>query len=146
MTCALFDVRCHRGFSLLECLLACTLLTVGVLALAALIAASSSLGAKAQQITVAAISATQKLEELSSGILTGDEEATDFTGRFGEPLQSAGGVAPPGTALVRRWSVRQRGGGAQRTFVLTVTVESRRGGPIGAPDVRLVTTRLRPAP
>ena len=146
MPCTTFDTRRQAGFSLLECLLACTLLTVGVLALAVLLASASSLAARARHITLAAIHATQKLEELSSGRLTGDAEAVDFTTPSGVRLPAAGGAAPPGTAFITRWSVRGRGGGAGRTFVLTVAVESTRAGTGGMADVRIVTARLRPAP
>ena len=146
MPCPILDARRHAGFSLLECLLACTLLTVGMLALAVLLASASSLAARARQITLAAMRAAQKLEELSSGRLTGDAEAVDYTTPSGERLPAGGGPAPPGTAFITRWSVRERGGGAGRTFVFTVAVESTRAGAGGVPDVRIVTARLRPAP
>ncbi len=146
MTCVSRAARRESGFSLLESLLACTLLTVGVLALAAVFAVASALGARARHMTLAAILAAQTIEELSASRAAGDVVATDFTGPSGERLAGGGGSPPPGTAFIRRWSVRERSDGVGRSVVMTVSVESLRSGSSGIPDVRLVTARARLEP
>jgi prepilin-type N-terminal cleavage/methylation domain-containing protein len=124
----------ERGFSLLEVLVATSLVAVGVAALAQLAVVSVYANLHAKQATFAAILAQQKMEalfpEAAAGALAPSPPGTlgqnaagycDFVDAAGRML--AGGPAPPpGATYVRRWSVDAVPGSITRTLILQVLV------------------------
>ena len=93
-----------RGFSLLEVLLATSLLATGVLSLAHLLAVGVGVNVASKDVTEATVLPAQKIEELrGGGDLTGGEEAI-------------GGFR-------RRWSVEPLAGSSSGPIVVHVVVE-----------------------
>lgn len=132
-----------QGFSLLECLVASTLLAVGVLSLSQLFAAATSLNISSRHATLAAIVAAQKLEELRA--LTAHAPGTDFLDARGLLLAS-GGTPPRGTMYVRRWTVDPLHTAPANAVVLQVTVATGPAGSITRREVRLMSVRARKSP
>lgn len=162
----------ERGFSLIETLVAASILTVGVSALAQLLILSTRANASAAATTAAVLLARQKMEELRglrfgfdlAGNRVSDtslvasppgafgacmEGFCDFVDRFGRP--AGGGTAPPrGAAYIRRWSIEALPANPDDTLLLQVRV-ARAGAALpsataGArvPDeARLVSVRTR---
>lgn len=97
-------MREAAGFSLVETLIAATIVVVGLAALAQLFVVSSAANARARSATLSTVLAQDKMEELfgSSGT---DGDGVDFLDRFGRRLAS-GGAGPQETVFIRRWSVR----------------------------------------
>src|SRR5512138_881368 len=83
------QLRDARGFSLLEALIAATILASALLALAQLIAFATSATAAAGRMTYAALVASQKIEQLCAGSWS--------------ELQS--GSDSPAAGFMRTWSV-----------------------------------------
>lgn len=130
-----------RGFSLIEVLIATTIVVVALAGLAQVfvIASAASHGSKAR--TVATILALEKLEELlafDEGIGGG----ADFIDARGQRLES-GGSPPQGTAYVRRWVVEPVPGSAHDAAVLQVWVTLSTGE---TETVRLVGVKPRRLP
>jgi prepilin-type N-terminal cleavage/methylation domain-containing protein len=105
----------ERGFSLLETLVAVSLLAVSVCALAQLFAIAVRATADARHASMAAALAEQKLEELRRpGLPLTPQPATsldsntaglcDFLDQYGRAL-GTGTVPMAGTIYVRRWSI-----------------------------------------
>jgi prepilin-type N-terminal cleavage/methylation domain-containing protein len=133
-------LRAERGFSLLELLVASTLLAVGLLALAQLLALASTANAAAGRATYATALAADKLEELRA--LTWESlqrqagESADRLDGAGRPREGAFGAA----AYTRRWVIDPLPADPHNTFVIQVIVSSRRD------DARVVSVRTRRAP
>ena len=129
-----------RGFSLIEVLIATTIVVVALAGLAQVfvITTAANNGSKAR--TVATILAQERLEELlaSDGTVGG---GTDFVDARGQRL-GAGGSPPRGTAYVRQWSVEPVTESAQGAAVLQVWVTLSTGGEA----VRLVGVKPRRLP
>lgn len=123
-----------RGFSLLEVLVATSILVVGVAALAQLLVLARSANARAQQTTAATVLAQQKIEDLvpaaAAGGLAASPQGTltasiagycDFVDRTGRVLDG-GPPAPVGSAYVRRWQVDPLPNSPRHTWILQVHV------------------------
>jgi prepilin-type N-terminal cleavage/methylation domain-containing protein len=122
------------GFSLLEVLVATSIMTVGVAALAQLAGLSLYANVPARRTTVAPVLAQQKIEELvaeaavgglapsPAGTLASDVAGyCDFVDRAGRPL-GAGPVAPADSAYARRWSIEPLPASPAHTSILQVLV------------------------
>jgi hypothetical protein len=125
------------GFSLIEALVATSIMTVGVAALAQLAGLSLYADMQARQTSVAPVLAQQKVEELvaeaaagglapsPAGTLTSDVVGyCDFVDRAGRPLGA--GPAPPDSAYARRWSIEPLPASSAHTSILQVLVIDRR--------------------
>jgi prepilin-type N-terminal cleavage/methylation domain-containing protein len=121
------------GFSLLEVLVATSIMTVGVAALAQLAGLSVYANVQARQASVAAVLAQWKVEELiaeavagglapsPAGTLTSDVAGyCDFVDRAGRTLGA--GPASPNSAFVRRWSIEPLPASPAHTSILQVLV------------------------
>ncbi len=132
--------RAARGFSLLELLVASTILTVGLVSLAQLLALAVTANAAAGQATYAAVLAAQKIEDLramSWESLQGTiGDSADSLDRAGRTLDNSSRRA----AYTRRWSVDPLPADPNNTLVIEVIVRSRRD------DTRIITVRTRTAP
>jgi type II secretory pathway pseudopilin PulG len=120
------------GFSLLEALVATSIMTVGVAALAQLAGWSLHANAQARRTSIAPVLAQQKVEELvaeaaagglapsPAGTLASDVAGyCDFVDRAGRPL----GAAPaPDSAYARRWSIEPLPSSPAHTSILQVLV------------------------
>jgi len=121
------------GFSLLEALIATSIVTVGVAALAQLAGWSLYANVQARRTSIASVLAQQKVEELAAeaaagglarspaGTLTSDVAGyCDFVDRAGRPLGA--GPAPPDSAYARRWSIEPLPASPAHTSILQVLV------------------------
>jgi len=145
------EAGAEGGFSLLEVLVAATILTVALTALAQLLAVSTRANSSAKTTTYAALLAQQKMEQLRSLAWTTDitvapESAAGGTGLSPSPpdalrrnttgfvdyLDRSGtvlgtGTTPPvGTVYIRRWSVAPLPTDPANTVVLQVRVTRNR--------------------
>jgi prepilin-type N-terminal cleavage/methylation domain-containing protein len=152
-----------RGFTLVETLVAISITSVALTALAQLFVIATQATAAARRATFASILAAQKIEQLRSpdaglapqgaASLSADvASACDFLDGYGRSLGT--GSAPlPGTVYIRRWSVEPIASDPD-TFVIQVAVFPSLGrGAVdpGAPDARpfggaqIVTVKTRRA-
>ncbi len=158
------------GFSLIEVLVATTILAVALTSLAQLFVLAVRANMDARETTMAAVAARGKMEELralawtvdsaglplSDAALAGSPPGTlaanipgycDFLDARGRPV-GGGTIAPRGAVVVRRWSVDPLPGGAGDTIVVQVLAGAWGGQP-NAPSlrdaVRLVAVRTRKA-
>ena len=113
--------KSSAGFSLIETLVATTLLTVAVGGLAQLATGAASTNQRARSTTLATLLATSKADELlavpwhAQAALARHDNLTldrsvagfyDLLNADGVPAPLDHGDAPSGVAYVRRWSVR----------------------------------------
>ena len=124
-----------RGFSLIEVLVALSLLGCAVGALSQLIVASAQATADARRLALASVLASQKMEELravgsdlspeSTGSLRRNVDGRcDFLDEYGRGL--GGGTRPPeGTTFIRRWAIEALPSDPSSTFLLRVAVMPR---------------------
>ena len=90
-----------RGFSLVETLIAATIVIVALVGLAHLFVVAVAADQRAKSRTVATVLAREKLEELLA--IDGEVIAgTDFVDGWGQSI-GAGDSPPPGTVYTRRW-------------------------------------------
>lgn len=141
------DMRSCAGVSLVEAMVAVAVLAVGVLGLARAFTVSASMLDRANRTSVAAILASQRLEELrtsQTALEAVPGEGVDYVDRRGDPL--AGGT-PSGAAFTRRWWVRADPSDPDHLRLLRVRVTpgSRGGGsfspaaPEAAGEITLTT-------
>lgn len=133
----------ERGFSLIETLVATTIVIVGLSGLAQLFVVSSVANLGAKSATVATMLAQDKMEELVALAGSGfrDSDYIDAHGR----LLGTGGLAPPGTVYVRHWSIEPLSESAAGLCVWEVSV-IRVGARGGNEAARIVGLRMRRAP
>lgn len=122
-----------RGFSLLEVLVATTIVAVGVSALAQLVGIATHTQRRASQSTIAAVLAQEKIEELlaedASNMTSSPADAlghdvdgfADFVDAAGHTMGS-GPIAPAGSAYRRRWSIESLPASRNGTWILQVLV------------------------
>jgi prepilin-type N-terminal cleavage/methylation domain-containing protein len=122
-----------RGFSLLEVLVATTIVAVGVSALAQLAGIATHTQLHANRSTMAALLGQEKIEELlaadASALAPSPSDAlgheivgyADFIDAAG---RSMGGspAAPPGSAYSRRWSIESLPASRNGIWILQVLV------------------------
>jgi prepilin-type N-terminal cleavage/methylation domain-containing protein len=140
-----------RGFSLLETLVAVSIVAVALTALAHLFVISVQANADARRATFASVLAAQKMEQLrglgadlspqASGSLSQNVAGLcDFLDEYGRSL--AAGLTPPsGTVYIRRWSIESLASGPADTLLIQVVVIRRmwRGGVnVSSSDQRLL--------
>ena len=162
-----------RGFSLLEVLVAMTILAVALVALAQVVALSINATTAANTTTLATVLARDKMEQLrsltwgfdASGMPVADPRLSpspadalthnvsgfcDFVGADGQPLGEVT-TPPPGAMYVRRWSIEPLSHDSADALVLQVLVTDRFkrsidvGGSHSPDESRLVTVRTRRA-
>ena len=141
----------QRGSSLLEVLVATSVVVVGVVALAQLATLAARANLQARQTTLAAVLAQAKMEELLSEAATGlspsppdalgrnVEGYSDFVDRRGTSL-GGGPTPPPDSAYLRRWSIEPLPNSANNTLILQVLVTDLRNR--GAADTTTAVMRL----
>ena len=122
-----------RGFSLLEVLVATTIVAVGVSALAQLTGIATHAQRRATQFTLGAVLAQEKMEELlaeDAGTLAPspagalDHDVGGFADFIDAVGRSMGGssTVPPGSAYLRRWSIESLPSSRNGTWGLQVLV------------------------
>lgn len=133
----------ERGFSLIEVLIALSLLAGALTGLSQLFAVSTRASSDARRTAMASILAAQKLEQLRSvaSELTPESVGSlghnvdglcDFLDDYGRRL--GGGTNPPdGTVFVRRWAIESLPSDPTSTFLFRVAVAPRSW--MDAPDV-----------
>ena len=130
--------------------MAMSIVVVGVVAFAPLIALATRANLQAKQATFAAILAQQKMEELlpdatglapspSGALVRNVEGYSDFIDRRGN-LVGGGPTPPAGSAYLRRWSIEPLPNSPNNVLILQVLVTDLRDR--GAADTTTVVTRL----
>lgn len=134
-------VSSENGFSLLEALVASTVLCVGVVVLAQLFTVAMGSMAVAADQTDAAILAGQKLEEIrAGGVHASGQDAVDAFGHSHE----AGSIGADETPYLRRWSVEPLRAYPDAASVVRVSVRRRQVR--GAGELRMSTLLMKEAP
>jgi prepilin-type N-terminal cleavage/methylation domain-containing protein len=146
------------GFSLVEAVVATAIVGVLAAAVAPLLVVSAGQVDVARLMSVAALLAGGKLEELRAlswdspllaaspaGALAADTPGyVDYLDASGDAHAALPGGPPPGTAFIRRWSIDPIGAAAGRAVVVQVVVAPAgarvRGGSF---DVRAIAVRAR---
>lgn len=119
------SVRDERGFSLVETLIASSLLATALLSLAQLLALASSANTAAGRMTHAALLAVQKVEDLRASSSTALE---------------ASGIDLPAAGFTRVWSISALPSDAEHVVVIEVEVRTRGSA------TRMVALRTRNIP
>jgi prepilin-type N-terminal cleavage/methylation domain-containing protein len=125
----------ERGFSLLEALVAVSVIAVALMTLTQLVAISIHAGARARRSSIASVLAQEKLEALwSNGESLAPQAATsldvntpglcDFLDEHGRSL-GTGSAPPAGTVYVRRWSITPVSADPAASLLLQVAVAPR---------------------
>jgi uncharacterized protein (TIGR02598 family) len=132
--------RTADGFTLVEVMVATSVLTVGVVALVQLALLAQAAGRAAARVTVAAVLAQDKMEQLRAQEWPeASAGCCDYFDAHGGLL--AGGTSPPvGTAFTRRWAIDAMPVFPEAARVLRVWVAPATGA---AAPVRLVSVRAR---
>jgi prepilin-type N-terminal cleavage/methylation domain-containing protein len=127
------------GFSLVEVMVATSVLAVGLVALVQLALLAQAANRAAALVTVAAMLAQNKMEQLR-GLSWPDaaESCCEYFDVHGGGLPGGAGP-PPGTAFVRRWTIEPVATLPEAARVLQVWVTPVRG----AAPVKLVGIRAR---
>lgn len=133
----------EAGISLVESLVACALLSAGLLSLVQVCGVAAALNVSSRHTTLAAVLAAQKLEQLRGG--AAQASGLDFVDAAGLSLVT-GGEPPPGAVFRRRWTVDPLDARPGEWVVVQVLVT-----PVAHPDarwreVRLVTVGPRTTP
>jgi type II secretion system protein I len=123
-------MRESSGFTIVEVLIAMTIVATIAAAIAPLFAIATADVRDAKIDTIALFAATQKMEQLRAGPVTAGETGV-------ETLADRG--------LVRRWSVQPSAADPTDTLILSVTVDAAGHGPGHAGHVMLVSLRTRHA-
>ena len=157
-------VKAARGFSLLEVLVAVSILTAALSALAGLCVTATRANVVAGSMSVATILAGQKMEQLRAldwdavapsaddALVRNVPGACDFLDAAGRPL-GGDGDAPPGAVYLRRWSIVPLPAEPEAAVVIQVRVMRAASRLADAPlppvpgpeEVRLVGVRARKA-
>ncbi len=132
-------LRSERGFSLVEILIASTILIVALLSLAQLLSLATAANGAAGRATFSAVLAAEKLEELHT--LTWESvrrqagESVDYLDRSGRPVGNAAAAA-----YGRRWLIDPLPADPDNSLVIQVMVGGRRD------EARIAGVRTRKAP
>ena len=132
--------RTADGFTLVEVMVATSVLTVGVVALVQLAILAQAAGRAAARMTVAAVLAQDKMEQLRAQEWpAASAGCCDYFDAHGGLLGS--GASPPvGTAFTRRWAIDAAQVFPEAARVLRVWVAPAAGA---TAPVRLVSVRAR---
>lgn len=123
-------MRSSSGFTLVEVLIAMTIVATLAAAIAPLFVIATADVRDARIDTIALFAATQKMEQLRAGpAAAGDSDVESLADR----------------GLVRRWSVQPSVADPSGTLVLSVTVDAAGRGPGQTGHVQLISMRARPA-
>jgi type II secretory pathway pseudopilin PulG len=127
-----------EGFTLVESMIATGILVVGLVSLAQLALLASRSDQIAELVTIAAVLAQDKMEQLRADQWpqAGTTSCCEYFDAQGAPL-GAGPAAPVGAEFVRGWSIQPVPGVAD-ACALHVWVQPR-----GAATVRLASVRAR---
>ena len=112
-----------RGFALIDVLVATGIIATGLLAMVQLMAGAVAANAAARRYSVAALLASQKVEELRGFAAGGPLELIEYADSDGAVI-AVGGGAPPGAAYVRRSTVQPLPSAPGRLVIVRVTVEA----------------------
>jgi len=139
-------MRMQRGFSLVETIVATSLVAVALVTLAQFVAVGMQTGAAARARAATTLMAEQKMEQIRAmpwtEIAATPGSVTDYLDASGHQ-QCVGGGAPCGDAVyVRRWSARPA---AFSTDVIVIEVDVRLVAQ-GHGSAMLVTARARTTP
>jgi type II secretory pathway pseudopilin PulG len=157
--------RSDDGFLVVEALVAIAIAVVLLASIAQFGAIATTSNRRARELTIAALAARRKVEELRAlawgvdaagqplsdpglsptppdSLVRDVEPYCDYLGSDGESIAS-GNARPPAALFTRRWSITPLADAVDRGVVVQVAVI---GSPAAAPIVRLVDIRMRKAP
>ena len=132
-------LRSERGFSLVEVLIASTILIVALLSLAQLLSLATAANAAARRATFSTVLAAEKLEELHTlpweSVRRQAGESIDYLDRYGRPVESAAAAT-----YGRRWLIDPLPEDPNNSVVIQVFVGGRRE------EARIAGVRTRKTP
>lgn len=132
-------LRSESGFSLVEVLIACTILVVALLSLAQLLSLATAANAAARRATFSSVFAAEKLEELRTwpweSVRRQTGESVDYLDGSGRPVEGAAAAT-----YGRRWLIEPLPQDPNNSLVIQVTVSGHRD------EVRIAGVRTRKAP
>ena len=132
-------LRSERGFSLVEVLIASTILIVALLSLAQLLSLATAANAAARRATFSTVLAAEKLEELHTlsweSLRRQAGESIDYLDRSGRPVESAAAAT-----YRRRWLIDPLPEDPNNSLVIQVIVGGRRE------EARIAGVRTRKTP
>jgi Tfp pilus assembly protein PilV len=115
-------MRSERGVSLIEAMIATTMLATALVTLAQLVSTAVSSNIAAGKVTAAVVLASQKLEELRSAP-TRPPAGSDAVDSWGVVV-GAGQNQARGAMFVRRWTIDAVPGAVLGTYIIQVHVEA----------------------
>jgi hypothetical protein len=132
-------LRSERGFSLVEVLIASTILIVALLSLAQLLSIATAANAAARRTTFSTVFAAEKLEELHAlpweSVRRQAGESVDYLDGSGRPVEG-----PAAATYLRRWLIDPLPEDPDHSLVIQVIVRGR------GDEARIACVRTRKTP
>jgi Tfp pilus assembly protein PilV len=136
-------IRADNGSSLIEVLVATVVLVAGVLGIAQLFLMAAAMNAAAQDTTIVATLAAQKIEQLRSTDLAAETGRVDHVDTWGQVVSTTD--SPPANAVyTRRWSIEPLSADTVAIRVRVGRSDRTGGAGVMAGETRVLSIKPRP--